>query len=544
MTAERNYPRWFSDCIMSNEDAYRTLVKSGSRIGSGFATSEPHSFYAGLWDHILKADIHDLLIRQALFLAPHRLCVGDAMQSKGFFAGAAKGSLLSKVNMATRKLEGLKRLIDHYEEMRRRRIVIVSPFIGAATNILIPDNAITRTLYPDYVGRNTTRMGITDMQSVHFPDGVESLAYDGDENPKLDTYAIVMTPPDENGEMSHGPASGGNTDIVERILRLKNTNILLYVNPRYPFTRGYGDARNTLHIDEFKPLAELGKLFVVEDNAKVPSMPSGSFLNPPKAELQIAENVVNHMEMNKQETHGRAIQVGFGGTGVLAIKKLKESSWTGRNYSEMLEPFTLDLFEAGRITGSHFIERDGRRVQLDGKIVATFTICEDDSDFYSRLHNNPAIILSSAARVVIPEGFYGGLGINNCLSIDFNGHVNSGGRYRNHHSGVGGGAMIHRGLLRGGIAYLVLKSTFTDMQGERRSAIVPFLPEGSPISHIGPDLIGSLHGAKVFIVTEHGVARVSAKSQSEMVKALIGIAHPDFRDELAKAAWKEYRISV
>ncbi len=545
------YPQFFADRIMSHDEALKNSIKSNMTVASGFATSEPHSFYDHLWDFIQKEDIHDLVIKQALFMAPHRLCLGDALSSKGMFHDMAANdstsifaNMAKKVNGVTRKLEGLKKLINHYEELKERRIQFCSPFIGGATNAIIPDTTVTRMLYPDYVGRNTTRMGVTNMQSIHFPDAVDSMGYDPDNNPVVDTFIAVMTPPDENGDMSNGPANGANGEIIEKVLANADANLLLYVNPKYPFTRGISDAPNTVNIKQFEKLAKAGRLFVVEDEGKVPSLPADSFKSPNKVELAVSEHVVNHIEMNKHYANGRAIQVGFGSTGVLAIKGLKDSSWTGRSYTEMMEPFTLDLFDAGKIAGSHFIEKDGTRTILDGKMVCTFTICEENSDFYERISNNPAIIISPASRVVIPEGFHYGLGINNCLAVDFHGHVNSGGRYRNHHSGVGGGATIFRGLGKGGLGYLCLKSTHTTAEGKRRSSILPYMPVGTPISHIGPDLMGGREGARFFLVTEYGVARLSGQSQHEFIKNLISVAHPDFRDWLKARAWEEFRVSV
>ena len=39
-----------------------------------------------------------------------------------------------------------------------------------------------------------------------------------------------------------------------------------------------------------------------------------------------------------------------------------------------------------------------------------------------------------------------------------------------------------------------------------------------------------------FVVTEYGVADLYGKTIRQRAKALINIAHPDFRDELMKAA--------
>ncbi len=548
-----NVPAFFADSILPNDEALRRAVRSGMTVASGFATSEPSTFYDSLWNHIEREDITGLDIRQALFMAPYELCLGTALKSRGALAelaasstaDSAMGRFSRKVNAVTKKLEGLKRLIGHYEELNRRRITFTSAFIGPATNAVIPSNFLTRALYPDYVGRNTTRMGITRMQSIHFPDAVDSMGFDPDDNPQVDTFVMVMTPPNEKGELSHGLANGANGEILEKAVRLKTINILLYLNPKYPFTRGYSEewASNTIHVSQFEGLARAGKLFVVEDNdGRLPCLPGNSFDNPAKSEVTIAENTVNHIEQNLRFTQGRAIQVGFGGTGVLCIRDLKASSWTGRCYTEMLEPYTLDLFDAGKIAGTHFIEKDGRRTVLDGKLVATFTLCTEGSDFYKRLDNNPAVIIAAASRVVIPEAFNYGMGINNCLSIDFQGHINASGRDSNNISGVGGGATINRGLSRGGIAYFCMKSTHTTPEGKVRSSIFPFQPKGTPISYIGPDIMGGREGARFFLVTEHGVAQMSGVDQHRFVRNLISVADPRFRDELNHHAWKEFRI--
>lgn len=547
------WPPFLSACVCPEQEALRHLVRSDSVIGSGFATSEPSSFYRALWDHVRAQDITNLRILQALFMAPHPICLGDRLsamarepRAPGRFdklPGLA-GSVARSAGSTARKLGALRAMVDHFRELRERRITFVSGFLGPVSNVIVPDNAITRALYPEYVARNATRMGLVAMHSVHFPDGVGALGYDADDRPKLDTWVSVMTPPDERGEMSHGPASGANSDLVDRVIRQGDADLLLYLNAKYPFTRGYGDARNTLHVSELEPLAKKGRLRVVIDDSPPPALPKGSFDSPTSSEQAIAHNVVNHIEANVRYTAGRALQVGIGTTGVLAIRALCGSSWRGRAYTEMLEPFTLSLLEKGCIAGSHFIEADGRRTMLDGKIVCTFSFGEEGSDFYQRIDRNDAIVMAPASRVVISEGFYGGLGVNNCLGIDFHGHVNSAGRDRNHHSGVGGGANIHRGLTRGGIAYLCLKSTHRTSDGTLRSSIFPYLPQGTPISHIGPDLMGGRDGGRVFLVTEHGIAQVSGLNQWDFIKAIISVADPAFKPWLRREAWKEFRVAV
>ncbi len=537
---------------MSNEEALRRTVRTGCRAGTGYASAEPRAFYDAMWDHIVREDIREANFRQALFMSPYRLCLGSAMDSRGLLAGLDKrwtdapilGDAVRRMNGVTRKLEGLGRLIAHYEELRRRHITFTSGFIGPVTNAIIPSNPLTRALYPDYVGRNTTRMGITRMKSVHFPDGVDALGYDGNGRPVVDVFAAVLTPPDQDGEMSLGLSNGASWEVMSRAMQRHDMSLLVYVNPAAPFTRGYAEARNTLNVRDFEGLAKAGRLVAVHDDSALPSLPAGTFDAASPEDRAIANNIANHIELNLDVTAGRAIQVGFGPMGCLAIKALQSSSWTGRCYTEMLEPYTLGLFESGRVAGTHFIELDGRRTQLDGRIICTFAMAEEGSDFYRKIHDNPAIIVAPAARVVIPEAFHGGLGINSCLSIDFHGHVNISGRDRNYYSGVGGGAMILRGLARGGIAYLCMKSTHRTADGKVRSSVFPYLPQGTPVSYVGPDLMGGRDGARVFLATEHGVAQLSGTDQHSFIQAVVSVAAPQYRDSLRKAAWNEFRVAV
>jgi len=45
----------------------------------------------------------------------------------------------------------------------------------------------------------------------------------------------------------------------------------------------------------------------------------------------------------------------------------------------------------------------------------------------------------------------------------------------------------------------------------------------------------------MYVVTEYGMANLKGKSVAERALALIGIAHPDFREELQRQAY-EHRL--
>ena len=316
----------------------------------------------------------------------------------------------------------------------------------------------------------------------------------------------------------------------------------MYLNDRYPFTRGFPGGPNTLHVSRVQRLADEGRLWVVHDDSDPPGLPPGSFDDPSDVEVEIGRRVAEHITSHLDRTSGRALQLGIGGTGAQAVRRLQGSDWTGRIYTEMLEPFTFGLLEAGNAVGSFHLDGDGRRHDLDGRVTCTFMIAERDDDFYDRPEVTEAVAMGPATRVLRPEAFRGGLGINNVLGIDFNGHVNVSGRDANPWSGIGGSGVIHRGLAVGGVAYLCLKSTHRTALGERRSSIFPALPEGTPVSLIGPDLMGTRDDAAFFLVTEHGIVQLNRRDQHDFIRALLSVAHPEFREDLEREAWERYRV--
>jgi acyl-CoA hydrolase len=86
------------------------------------------------------------------------------------------------------------------------------------------------------------------------------------------------------------------------------------------------------------------------------------------------------------------------------------------------------------------------------------------------------------------------------------------------------------GLAAEGRAIIALPSTAAGGTGSR---IVPFLHEGAGVV--------STRGHVRTVVTEWGVAELFGKTLGERALALIGIAHPDFRDQLTFAA-RERRL--
>jgi acyl-CoA hydrolase len=128
--------------------------------------------------------------------------------------------------------------------------------------------------------------------------------------------------------------------------------------------------------------------------------------------------------------------------------------------------------------------------------------------------------------------------INAALEVDLLGQVNAEWRDGKFFSGVGGAPDFARAAAAspGGRSIIALPATAKSKNSEQPtvSKIVPKLT--SPSVSLGRNDIDT-------VVTEHGVAELRGLSLDERAQALIKIAAPAHRDELAEA-WREIRKSI
>ena len=122
--------------------------------------------------------------------------------------------------------------------------------------------------------------------------------------------------------------------------------------------------------------------------------------------------------------------------------------------------------------------------------------------------------------------------INSAIAVDLTGQVSADSIGTRFYSGVGGQMDFMRGaaLAPEGRAIIALPSTAADGKVSRITAV---LAEGAGV------VTSRAHVRTV--VTEYGVAELFGRSVRERAHSLIGIAHPDFRNELTRAA-KERRL--
>ena len=85
---------------------------------------------------------------------------------------------------------------------------------------------------------------------------------------------------------------------------------------------------------------------------------------------------------------------------------------------------------------------------------------------------------------------------------------------------------------RGGKSFICLSSTY-ERGGVRKSRITSQLTPGNIVTTPRTDVM--------YVVTEYGLVNLKGKSVAERARALIGLAHPDFREELEREA-RERRL--
>src|SRR5262249_25046332 len=158
-------------------------------------------------------------------------------------------------------------------------------------------------------------------------------------------------------------------------------------------------------------------------------------------------------------------------------------------------------------------------------------------DLYETIARNPDFLCCPVEYTNMPETVMRNertIAINNTTQIDLQGQAASESDGHRHISGTGGQLQFVRGAYasQNGKAFICLASTY-ERRGVRKSRIVLNLTPGNIVTTPRSDMM--------FVVTEYGMANLKGKSVADRAKALIAIAHPDYRDSLEREA-REHRL--
>ncbi|MEG2518428.1 MAG: acetyl-CoA hydrolase/transferase C-terminal domain-containing protein [Oscillospiraceae bacterium] len=230
--------------------------------------------------------------------------------------------------------------------------------------------------------------------------------------------------------------------------------------------------------------------------------------DPEEIDKTIANYIMDYVH------DGDTIQVGKGGLGC-AIGYDLAGKKDIHIYSEILSDWIVPLAEKGIITDTVASGCFGTQPLYDYADT-----CETVSFICINELANPDAVAKLNDFVAI----------NTCMMADLTGQSCSEGSGAWQYSCVGGqlefvkGANRIRNSGRRGMGFLALRSTRTDKDGTVKSNIVAEFP---PMS-----VVTCPRAEAMYFVTEFGVADLWGKTVTDRVRAMIAIAHPDFREEL------------
>jgi len=307
----------------------------------------------------------------------------------------------------------------------------------------------------------------------------------------LDAVLVNATPPDRHGFCSLGTS----VEAMHAAIRAART-VIVQFNSAMPRTLG----------DSFVHISDID--LAVEVDVPPYQHAVGAI---GEIERTIGEHVADLVP------DGATLQLGIGAIPAATALALRDKHDLGI-HTEMFTDAVVDLVEAGVVTGA-------RKERNRGKIVTAFVM--GTSRLYDFVHDNPMVEMrpvdfTNDTHVI--RSFSRMVAINSAIEVDLTGQVVADSIGHRLYSGVGGQMDFVRGaaLASEGRAIIALPSTAA---GGSVSRISSSLKEGAGIvttrAHVRT------------VVTEWGVAELFGKSTRERAEALISIAHPDFRDELA-----------
>jgi acyl-CoA hydrolase len=226
---------------------------------------------------------------------------------------------------------------------------------------------------------------------------------------------------------------------------------------------------------------------------------------------------------------GACLQIGIGGMPNAVCSLLDDAGVKDLGiHTEMLTDGLVDLYEAGCVTGA--------RKTLDaGKCIFTFAL--GSPHMYEAITRNPDMLCRPVDYTNLPHIIMQNdraVSINNTTQIDLQGQAASESDGHRHLTGTGGQLQFVRGAYasKGGKSFMLLSSTY-ERKGVRKSRVVLNLTPGNIVTTPRSDTM--------YVVTEYGMVNLKGKSVADRARALISLAHPDFREQLEREAY-EHRL--
>ena len=320
-----------------------------------------------------------------------------------------------------------------------------------------------------------------------------------------DVAMFQVAPMDRHGYFNFGVSASHLKAICDTA-----KTVIVEVNQNMP--RCLGGFGESVHITDVDMIVEgrndpMGQLISAE---------------PTEIDKAVAKQVVERIPS------GACLQLGIGGMPNAVGKLLCESDLKDMSvHTEMYVEAFVDLSLCGKISGANKSIDHGRQA---------YSFAAGSQRVYDFLDDNrmcmaaPVSYINDIRTVAAIDNF---MSINNAVDIDLYGQVSSETSGVRHISGAGGQQDFVLGayLSKGGKSFICLSSTYHKKDGTLASRNRPTLTEGS--------IVTDTRVNTMYVDTEYGCGNLKGLSTWERAEAMISIAHPDFRDELIKAAQEQ-----
>lgn len=375
-------------------------------------------------------------------------------------------------------------LTDLYEVFTRPGVRFRSGFFGPAERFLRDSGAAI-----EYVPADFRR----------FAPIVERL------NPRVMATAAAM--PDADGYLSLSVHAGSTVDAFHATGADPDRLLIVECSPHYPRTFGLDPHHHRLHLDEIDVLLE-------SDRAPV------DLADAVATDVDLAIAAIATEFIPNEAT----LQTGIGAVPSLIATALADGPGGGYGiHSEMFTTGLMRLHQSGKVTNAN-------KGELDGYSITTFAA--GNAELYRWLDGNsdvrflPVDVVNDTRIIAENRDF---VSINGATAVDLWGQIAADTIAGRQHSGTGG----HEDFLAGAGLQVDDRSLLC----LHSSAMVDGVRVSRIRTNVGPDMLVTTPRHQVdVVITEFGAAELSGRTVRERAQAMVAIAHPDFRDELAATA--------
>ena len=318
---------------------------------------------------------------------------------------------------------------------------------------------------------------------------------------KPDVCFFQVSMPDENGMVSCGPSGG----CMYTYLAENARNIVFECNAQAPYIMN-----GEKHL---LPLSMADAIVY----ADYPVSPLA------RDEVDEISQKISDFVMD-EVPDGATIQLGLGKISTAVGYGLLKKNDLGI-FTEMFNEPMMELMKNGNVTNKN-------KGFMDGLSVFAFSM--GSNEMYNFMDHNPNLYIGTFTFVNDPRNVAKNkkmMSINTAMSVDLFGQVAADSMGWSQQSAVGGQIDFVKGAQwsEGGKSIIALASSF-EKNGQRQSKICLNFPAGTAVTTPRSEV--------QYVATEYGCVNLKKLNMSDRVRAMISLAHPDFRDQLRDEAKK------